>query len=170
VQDLEIAIFKFVPASSARESTSYSKSWHQKTTEIWIQLTLHSPPPTPLLPPPTLSAGESKVSGGESKVSRRVGLPRSFTRSSLEARNGLPLFLVAFSTLPFCVAMVEPPVSYLEAPVPAAACEMAIIFGSAGCACLARRVLSLRPPRPSYVTLSFLPPLPWQNRRSRKTS
>jgi hypothetical protein len=127
-----------------------SLSWRQKTTEIWIQLTLHSPPPTPLLPPPTLSAGESKVN-------RRVGLPRSFTRSSLEARNSLPLFLVAFSTLPFYIAMVEPPVSYLEALVPAAACEIAIIFRSAGCACLARRVLSLRLPRPSYVTLSFLP-------------
>src|SRR5271155_1148507 len=28
--------------------------------------------------------------------------------------------------------MVEPPVSYLESTVPAAACEMAIVFGSAG--------------------------------------
>ncbi len=77
------------------------------------------------------------------KVSRRVGLPRSFTHSSLEARNGLPLLLVAFSTLLLCVAMVEPPVSYLEATVPAAAYEMAIVFVSAGCACLARRVLPL---------------------------
>jgi hypothetical protein len=148
---------------AGRAQGRFYNSWRQKTTEIWIQLTLHSPPPTPLLPPPTLSAGESKVS-------RRVGLPRSFTRSSLKARNGLPLFLVAFSILPFCVAMVEPPVSYLEAPVPAAACEMAIIFGSAGCAYLARRVLSLRPPCPSYATLSLLPPLLWQNRRLRKTS
>jgi len=39
--------------------------------------------------------------------------------------------------------MVEPPVSYLEATTPAAACEMAVVFGSAGCALLARRVLSL---------------------------
>jgi len=36
--------------------------------------------------------------------------------------------------------MVEPPVSYLEATVLAAACEMAMVFGSTGCAFLARRV------------------------------
>jgi hypothetical protein len=98
-----------------------------------------------------------------------MGLLRGFTGSSLEAGNGLPLLLVAFSRLLFGVAMVEPPVSYLEAAAPAAACEMVIVFGSASCACLARRVLSLRPPSPSYATSSAPPPL-WQNGRSRQTS
>jgi hypothetical protein len=53
------------------------------------------PPSTPLLPAPTLNAGECKMSGGESKVSRRPA--SQFARSSLEAQNSLPLFLVAFS-------------------------------------------------------------------------
>jgi hypothetical protein len=67
-----------------------------------------------------------------------VGLRRKSTRSSLEAQNALPLILVAFSCR---VAMVEPPVSYLESTVPAAR------------ACFAPRVLSLRPP---YVLRYFL--------------
>jgi len=54
-----------------------------KRTEICIELTFHSPPPTPLLPAPTLNTGEHKVSGGE----------------LIEAQNGLPLFLAAFSML-----------------------------------------------------------------------
>ena len=84
-----------------------SQSWREKRIEIWTRLTLHSPTPTPLLPSPILSASESKVNGGESKVSLRVGLPRIFTHSSLEAQNGLPLFLVAFSTLLFDIAMAR---------------------------------------------------------------
>src|SRR2546430_702025 len=35
--------------------------WQQKLTEICIQLTWHSPSPTPLLPALTLSAGEYRV-------------------------------------------------------------------------------------------------------------
>jgi hypothetical protein len=38
--------------------------------------------------------------------------------------------------------MMEPPVFYLEAIVSVTAYEMAIVFGSTGCPCLARRVLS----------------------------
>ncbi len=62
----------------------------------------------------------------------------------LRAQNGVPRFLVAFPTLLFGVAMLEPPISYLRACGPAAAWEMAIIiFESAGCACLAHRILFL---------------------------
>src|SRR5271163_3741760 len=72
--------------------------WQEKTTTFCVELTSHSPPPTPLLPALTLSAGEHQVSGGELKVSRTGGGPASqSTRSSLGAQNGLPLFLAAFS-------------------------------------------------------------------------
>ena len=64
-----------------------------KRTEICIDLTIRSPPPTSLLPAPTLSAGEYKVSGRGGSQS---------TRSSLEAQNEFPLFLVAFSRLLSC--------------------------------------------------------------------
>jgi hypothetical protein len=137
-------------------------------TRAWrcIKVTSHSPPLRRRFyrhPPPY--AGESKVSGRESKVSRRVLLPRSSRAPLSQPENGLSLFLVAFSRLLFCVTMVEPPVSYLEVTVRTATCEMAIVFGSAGGAFLARRVLFLRPPSPSYAT-SSAPPLLWQNRRS----
>jgi hypothetical protein len=81
-----------------------SRAWQEKVlcTEICMELTFHSPPPTPLLPAPTLSAGEYKVSGGELKVGGRVGSASQSTRSSLEAQNGLPLFLAAFSRLLLC--------------------------------------------------------------------
>jgi hypothetical protein len=73
-----------------------AKSWQINRTENCGELTFHSPPPTPLLPAPTLS--------------RRVGLLASqSTRSSLEAQNGLPLFLGVFLETPCRVAMVEPP-------------------------------------------------------------
>jgi hypothetical protein len=39
--------------------------------------------------------------------------------------------------------MVKRLVSYLESTVPAAGCEVGIVFGSAGCACFARRVLPI---------------------------
>jgi len=76
----------------------------QKTTEICIELTFHSPPPTPLLRALTLSAGEHKVSGGESRVrvSRRVGLPHNLRAPRSKPKNGLPLFLAAFSRLLSC--------------------------------------------------------------------
>ena len=44
----------------------------------------------------TLSTSEYRVSGGELKVSRRVGLPRA---RRPKPKNGLPLFLAAFSKL-----------------------------------------------------------------------
>jgi hypothetical protein len=44
-------------------------------TTFCVELTSHSPPPTPLLPALTLSAGEHQVSGGEFKVSRPGALP-----------------------------------------------------------------------------------------------
>jgi hypothetical protein len=97
---------------------------------------------------------ENKVSGGELKGEwTGLGLRRKSVRSSLEAQNALPLILVAFSCR---IAMVEPPDSYLESTVPAAACERAISVGSAGRACFARRVLSLRPPSTSYAISSGL--------------
>jgi hypothetical protein len=43
-----------------------------------------------------------KVSGGKSKVSRRVWLPRSSRAPRSSPKNGLSLFLVAFSRLLFC--------------------------------------------------------------------
>jgi hypothetical protein len=76
--------------------------WRQKLTEICIQLTWHSPSPTPLLPALTLSAGEYRVSGGELKVSRQVGLPRNPRARRPKPKNGLPLFLAAFSKLLSC--------------------------------------------------------------------
>jgi hypothetical protein len=95
---------------------------------------------------------------GELKVSQWVGLP---TRSSLEAQNG-PLYFGG-------VAVVEPPVSYLESTVPAAVSEMAVVFGSAGCPRFPCRVLPLRIRSPSRATLSA--PLPsWQERRLLRTS
>jgi hypothetical protein len=43
-----------------------------------VELTSHSPPPTPLLPALTLSADEHQVSGGEFKVSRTRGTCLTF--------------------------------------------------------------------------------------------
>jgi hypothetical protein len=74
-------------------------AWHQKLTEICIQLTWHSPSPTPLLPALTLSAGEYRVSGGELKMSRQVGLPRNPRARRPKPKNSLPLFLAASSKL-----------------------------------------------------------------------
>ena len=75
-------------------------TWQHKLTSI--QLTWHSPSPTPLLPALTLSAGEYRVSGGELKVSRQVGLPRNPRARRPKPKNGLPLFLAAFSKLLSC--------------------------------------------------------------------
>ena len=69
-----------------------ARAWQIKLTEICIQLTWHSPPPTPLLPALTLSAGEYRVSGGELKVSRQVGLPRNPRARRPKPKNGLPLW------------------------------------------------------------------------------
>jgi hypothetical protein len=57
---------------------TFANLGRKKGTEICIELTWHSPPPSDaLLPTPTLSAGEYRVSGGELKVSRQAGLPRN---------------------------------------------------------------------------------------------
>src|SRR2546429_3734139 len=91
-------------------------------TENCGELTFRSPPPRPLLPAPTLNAGESRVSEGESRVKSTGGpFASQSTRSSLEAQNGLPLFLGVSLETPCRVAMVEPPVSQLKfmVPVPA---------------------------------------------------
>jgi hypothetical protein len=58
---------------------------------------------------------------------------------------------------------VEPPVSYLESTVPAAAYERAISIRSADRACFARCVRSLRSPSSSYVVSSGLTPL-WEKK------
>jgi hypothetical protein len=52
--------------------------------------------------------------------------------------------------------------SYLESTALAAACEIAVSVKIAGCACSARRALSLRPPSTSYTRL---PPL-WQEKKA----
>jgi hypothetical protein len=84
-----------------------------------------------------------KVSGGESRVSRRVGLLRNPHAPPLEVpKMGSLHFWWPFRDS-CCIALVELPVSYLEFTVPAAACEMVIVFGSASCACFACRVLSI---------------------------
>jgi hypothetical protein len=67
------------------------------------------------------------------------------------------------------VAMVEPPVSYLEPTLPAAACEIAVSIRTASCAGFACRALSLRPPSTSYTISARLPPL-WQEKRLLQTS
>ena len=67
-----------------------------------VELTSHSPPPTPLLPSPTPSAGESKVSGGEFKVSRRDGAASQF-HAPLARSPKWPPSMVAFSRLLFGV-------------------------------------------------------------------
>ena len=50
----------------------------------------------------TLSAGEYRVSAGELKVSRQVGLPCNPRARRPKLKNGLPLFLAAFSRLLSC--------------------------------------------------------------------
>jgi len=50
----------------------------------------------------TLSAGEHKVSRGESRVSRQVALPHNLRAPRSKPKNGLPLFLAAFSRLLSC--------------------------------------------------------------------
>jgi hypothetical protein len=97
----------------------------------------------PLLPALTLSAVQYKVSGGESKVSRRVDLPRNPHAPRSKFPKWPPSIFGGLLGTPVCVPMAEPPVSYLESTVPAAACEMAIVFGSARCAYFACRVLSI---------------------------
>ncbi len=112
---------------------------------------------TPLSPAPTLSTGECKVSGGESWVSGRgVGRP---------CRSHLPCSKPKTASLYFRwpsrdssrAAIVEPPVSYLESTVPAAACKMIIVSGSVDCGPFAYRVLSPRLPSPSYAVSSLSP-------------
>jgi len=61
------------------------------------------------------------------------------------------------------VAMVEPPMSYLESTVRGTACEIAVLIKIASCACFACRALSLRPPSTS-CTISARLPLLWQEK------
>jgi hypothetical protein len=98
------------------------------------RLTFHSPSLMPLLPMPTLSAGEHKVNGGESRVSRQVRLPHNL-RAPRSKPKMASLYFWRPSQDSCHVAMVEPPVSYLELTVPAAACEIAISIRTANYAC-----------------------------------
>jgi hypothetical protein len=93
------------------------------------------------------------VQGSESESTN--GAASQFTRSSLKAQTGLYFWWP--STDSWCVAMVEPPVSYLDSMVPTAACEMAIVFRSVGCACCACGVLSIQASPPSSVISSAVP-------------
>jgi hypothetical protein len=61
--------------------------------------------------------------------------------------------------------MVEPPVSYLDPTVPAVARQIGVSIGTAGCACLVRRTLSLRPPSTSCTISAGLPPS-WQEKKA----
>jgi hypothetical protein len=128
------------------------------------ELTSHSPPPTPLLPALTPSAGELKVSR-----------TRGDCLHILRARRSKPKMAALLFWRPFqdsCrVAMVEPPVSYLEPhgppPLPA---RQGVSIGTAGCACLGfvvRYLFNHR--RPSY-TISAGPPPSWQKKRPLQTS
>jgi hypothetical protein len=132
-----------------------------RTITFCVELTSHSPPPTPLLPALTPSAGEHQVSGDEFKVSRTRGGPASHsTRSSLEAQNGRPHFLAAFLRLLSCRHGGATGVLFRVPRSPAAACQIkSVSIGTAGCACWACRARSLRQPS-TYRTISAgLPPL-----------
>jgi hypothetical protein len=75
------------------------------------------------------------VSGGKFRVSRPVGLHTIYALLARSPRIGLPLFLAGLVKNSSHVAMAESPVSYLESTVPAAACEIAVSFKTASCAC-----------------------------------
>src|SRR5206468_2481435 len=75
--------------------------------------TFHSPFQRRFYQHPLANAGECKVSGGESKVSRWVGLPRS-SRTPRSKPKMASLYFWWASRDSCCVAMVEPPVFYLE--------------------------------------------------------
>jgi|SRR5271156_1533937 len=100
--------------NSLRVEARIKAAWRVKRTTFCIDLTSHSPPPTPLLPALIPSAGEPQVSGGGFKVSRTRGrLPHI-----LLAHRSKPKMAALKFWRPFqdsCrVATVEPPVSYLE--------------------------------------------------------
>jgi hypothetical protein len=101
------------------------------------------------------------VSGGEPKVSRRVVVPRS-SRAPRSKPKIAYFYLWWPSRDSRLCRHSGAPVSYLDATVPAAACETAILFRSAGCAfyllCLFDHGLPF--------TTSSAPPPPWQERRS----
>ena len=74
-------------------------------------------------------------------------------------QNDLPLFWRTFQDS-CSVAVVEPPASYLEPTVPAAACQIkSVSIGTASPARLARRARSLRPPSTSHTVSAGLPTL-----------
>jgi hypothetical protein len=100
-----------------------------KRTEICIELTSHSPPPTSRLPALTLSAGEYKASGGELKVSQQVGLPHNLNPLARRSKPKMASLYFWWPSQDSCrIAMVEPPLSsYLESTVHAVACERAIL-------------------------------------------
>jgi hypothetical protein len=122
-------LYQLPTQTHSKYSHNLELSWRFKTTEICIELTFHSPSPTPLLPAPTLSAGEHKVSGGESRVSRQVGLPHTL-RAPRSKPKMASLYFWRPSQGSCLVAMAEPPVSYLESTAPAAACEIAVSIGT----------------------------------------
>ncbi len=90
-------------------------------------------------------------------MSRRVELPRRSRAPRSKPKLASSVFDSLLQT-PGC-AMVEPPVSYLYFTVPTAACEMALVFRSTGCAYSVSRLLYLRASSPAYTTFSALAPL-----------
>jgi hypothetical protein len=123
-----------------------------------LALTHPTPPYQHLL----TTAGERQLSGGKSQGQvDGVGPASHFTSPSLDVQTGLPRASKIGSLhcwWPRRVAMVEPPVLYLQSIVPTAACDMAIVFRPTGYSSSACRIFSLRPRSLSYDASSALPP------------
>ena len=136
-------------------------------------LTWHSPHPMPVYRHLLTTTGEREMSGGESQGQvDGVGPASLVTGPSLDVETGLPRASKMGSLhfwWPRRVAVVEPPVLYLQSTVPTAACDLAVVFRPTGYSSLACRVLPLRSGSLSYDPSSAWPP-PWQERCSPETS
>ena len=154
------------PHARATNDNHFVTDCNRNLPRAHLPLTPHSTPSTPLLPPLTLSAGESKVS--------RMDWWACLATHTLLARKGPKMASLYFWWPPrdsCCVAMVEPPVSYLESTVPVVACEIIsyriyvrwLRLFCLSCPIHLNTVSVLRdfhPPKPP----------PWHERRSLQTS
>ena len=113
----------------------------------------------------TLSEGSAGCVQGEQRSVEGEPTVGASSQLTLLVPNVASPYFWRPSADSWCVAMVESPVSHLESTVPTAVCEMATVFGSAGCVYFTCRVLSVRPPSPSSATSSAPP---WQERRYRR--
>jgi hypothetical protein len=73
---------------------------------------------------------------------RRVGLPY-ISHAPRSKPKLASLYFWWPSKHFYYIAILEPPVSYLDSTVTAAACEIGTVFKYAGCTCFAYPVLSL---------------------------